>query len=502
MDIRIDRTSPMPLYRQIVRQVKEMIVAGGLPTGFRLPPERRLAKALGVNRSTVVNAYAELAADGLVAAHVGRGTTVQPFAAPVPPPAEAAELPWRELFREWPARTQDPLLRDLLELTEREDVISLSIGLPAPELLPVQEFQDVLAELIEEIGPAIMLHCPTEGITPLREALAEWLAARGICSPAAEVLVLSGSQQGLDLMARAFLNPGDAVVVEEPSYFGALQAFRGARARLVGVPTDRDGMRTDLLGPILERHRPKLIYTLPTYQNPSGAVLSLERRRRLLDLAAHHEVPVIEDDPYSELRYDGEPLPSLKSLDRHGLVIYLSTFSKVLFPGLRLGWLVAPRPVIRQLVLEKQSMDLHSNTPGQWVMERFLRSGRFAAHLQRLQQVYARRRDAMEEALQRHAPPGLEWQRPHGGFYFWCRVPEGIERTRLLAMAVDLGVSFLPGWSCYPDPPGEPYLRLNFSCPPPEQIREGVARLMQALREALSRARVPRRQEAGTRPIV
>ena len=502
MELTIDRTSAVPIYRQIVRQVRGMILGGTLPDGFRLPPERRLAQALGINRSTVVTAYDELRADGLVDAHVGRGTVVVRQAQPVVAAPIGGELPWPQLFREEASRAQDPLVRDLLALTERDDVISLAIGLPSPELLPLDHFTSILGELTSETGPALMLHCPTEGLSALRETLAGWLAARGIpCSPA-EVLILSGSQQGLDLAARALVEPGDTVVVEEPSYFGALQVFRSAKARLVGVPIDEEGMRTDILARVLERVRPKLVYTLPTFQNPSGAVMSLPRRRELLALAARHGVPILEDDPYSELRYEGTMVPSLKALDSGESVLHLGTFSKILFPGLRLGWLVAPRPVVRRLALLKQAMDLHSNTPGQYVLERFIRRSLINEHLHLLRRAYTQRRNAMEEALRRHAGAGVTWQKPAGGFYFWCRLPDGVERSRLMAQAAERGVAFLPGWACFAEEPGESCVRLNFSYPPPHQLAAGVDRLMAAVRAALVPAGRRLAAAAGTRPIV
>jgi DNA-binding transcriptional MocR family regulator len=350
VEISIDRDSSEPIFRQIVREIQGLIRSGSLPEGFLLPPERRLAAALGVNRSTVFNAYRELKALGLVDAHVGRGTAVLRAPAPIP---DAIGVPWRQLFRESVARSHDPIIADLLALTEREDVISFSIGLPAPELLPLDTFGEYTAELIREVGASLLLHCPTEGHSPLRETLAQWVAARGIRARASDVLVVSGSQQGLDLVARIFFDPGDVVIVEEPTYIGALQSFRVAGAKIIGIPVDGDGMRTDILASILERERPKLIYTLPTYQNPSGAVMSVDRRRHLLDLASRWHVPILEDDPYSELRYEGEPLPSLKALDDNELVLYLSTFSKALFPGLRIGYLVVPPVVLRQLALAR-----------------------------------------------------------------------------------------------------------------------------------------------------
>ena len=503
MDIAIDRKSNVPIYAQIKRQLKEMIFSGALPQGFMLPPERRLAAALGVNRSTVLNAYRELKADGLVAAHVGRGTIVLPRSGMDAKSVGVADpLPWRQLFRELPAGAQDPLIRNLLELTERKDVISLSIGLPSPSALPMGAFRELTDDIVEEIGSPALLHCPTEGHTPLRETINRWLATRGIlCSPA-EVLILSGSQQGLDLAARAFLEPGDKVIIEEPSYIGALQVFRNAKVRLIGVPTDENGMRTDILEILLERQRPKLIYTLPTFQNPSGAVLSPDRRRHLLELAYRYRVPVLEDDTYSELRYEGEPLPSLKAMDKHGYVLYLSTFSKVLFPGLRIGWLVAPKPVVHQFALLKQAADLHSNSIGQFVLDRFIKRGLFESHLEGTRKLYAGKRDAMHQALSSGRSQGMEWKKPKGGFYIWCRLTDRVDRSQLLSGAVNAGVSFLPGWSCFADEPGDTFLRLNFSYPTLEQISEGIARLKQIVRRLSSLPKAQVFEEVGTPPIV
>ena len=502
MDITLDRTSRVPLYRQIEASIREMILTGSLPPGFRLPPERRLARALGVNRTTVLNAYRELKADGLVDAHVGRGTTVCPGGDRPRSRSMATELPWSQLFRELGPDAQDPLIRDLLELSERRDLISFSIGLPAPELIPVETFGSLLDDLLRDLGTALFLHCPTEGVTALRETLSAWLASRGLCCRPSDVLVLSGSQQGLDLAARVLLEPGDTVVVEEPTYIGALPVFRAAGARLVGVPVDDDGMRTDILSEVLQRRRPKLIYTLPTFQNPSGRVLSLERRQQLLDLALGHGVPILEDDPYGELRYEGTPLPSLRALDESGQVIYLSTFSKSLFPGLRLGFLVAPPQVIRRFALAKQGIDLHSSSLAQWLLDRYLREGLYDPHLESLRAAYSRRRDAMAHALRAPGLSDLTWTMPEGGFYFWCRLSRHLEQSRLLACAADAGVTYLPGRSCFARVPQEAYLRLNFTFPSEEMIREGVERLGRSMLTATN-ARTPlSAEETSTPPIV
>ncbi|MCW8984246.1 MAG: PLP-dependent aminotransferase family protein, partial [Thermoanaerobaculales bacterium] len=370
------------------------------------------------------------------------------------------------------------------------------------ELLPLDTFGEYTAELIREVGAPLLLHCPTEGHTPLRETLAQWVAARGIRARASDVLVVSGSQQGLDLVARVFIDPGDAVVVEEPTYIGALQSFRVAGAKIIGIPVDENGMRTDILASILERERPKLIYTLPTFQNPSGAVMSIDRRRHLLELASRWHVPVLEDDPYSELRYDGEPLPSLKALDDNDLVLYQSTFSKALFPGLRIGYLVVPPVVLRQLALAKQGADLHANSFSQYLLERFVRDGLFAAHIENSKTVYRRRRDRMAAALLQDETIGLDFDLPKGGFYIWCRLPAGLEQSALLANAAARGVVFLPGRACYPTEPNENCLRLNFSHASEKDIDVGIGRLLEAMREASVWGRVKWPDGVATSPVV
>lgn len=506
MEIRIDRESGVPLFRQIHRQIRDLILGGQLPEGFRLPPERRLARSLGVNRSTVLIAYRELKADGLVDARVGRGTAVLAADAEEHP-AVVRETPveplaWRGLIRSGAAVAQNPLLRDLLEMTERHDVILLSVGLPAADMMPVEQMRQATEFVLERDGAAALLYSPTEGLTPFREAIADLLAARGLPASPSEVLVTSGSQQGLDLVARCFLDPGDLVVVEQPTYIGALQVFRSAEARLVSVPIDGEGMRVDYLEALLQRQRPKLIYTLPTFQNPSGSVLSTERRRKLIALAQRHHVPILEDDPYSELRYEGEAPPPLRALDPSGHVLYLSSFSKVVSPALRVGFLVAPPAALRQLALVKQACDLNSSTLGQAILDRFVRDGHYAQHVERARKVYRLRRDAMDAALREAAVPELSWNRPHGGFYFWCRVPDGIPESALLARASESRVSFLPGSACFPDEPTRVHIRLNFSFPTAAEIREGVGRLATALRRAGRDTRPAARMAATAPPII
>lgn len=483
MDLILDRASNVPIFAQIAAQLRTHILGGLLPEGFRLPPERRLAESLGVSRTTVLAAYRALKDQGLIDACVGRGTQVRGCTAH----AAAADgrtvagLPWGQLLRGGGEAVADPLIRDLLALAERHDVISLSVGLPASDLLPVAAVRDALDRVMARSGALVLQHCPTEGHTPLRESLASWFVTRQIRCRPDEVIVLSGSQQGLDLLARQLLSPGDTVIVEEPSYLGALHVFRRCGVRLVAIPMDSEGLRTDLLAEAVDRHRPQLIYTLPTFQNPSGAVMSLERRQELLTVAARAGVPVLEDDPYVELRYDGPRLPSLKALDRDGVVLHLGTFSKVLSPGLRLGYLVAPRPVIRALTLLKQGTDLHTASVGQWVLDLMLRENLVEPHLARIRPVYRERRDAMLAALEEHLGDRLQWTRPDGGFYVWARSVRPLHPSALLAAAADEGVSVLPGETCFAQPPDAAYLRLAFSNPEPDRIRTGIARLAAAL---------------------
>lgn len=477
LGLRLDRESGVPLFRQIAQGLREGILAGEWREGMHLPPERLLAASLGVNRSTILAAYRQLKDEGLVSAHVGRGTVILPLARTPSTPVGA--LPWEPVPQSRPAAAADPLIRDLLDF-RHPDTISLALGVPAAELLPMEALQEVQGRLAAEVGPDLALHSPTEGIPALREALCESLLERSIrCSPS-EVLVTNGSQQALDLVARVFLAPEDLVVVEEPTYLGALQVFRRAGVRLMGVPVDEEGMRVDLLEALLARVRPRLLYTIPTFQNPSGAVMSLSRRHRLLELARRHRLAILEEDAYSDLRYEGEPLPPLRALDPQ--VLHMSTSSKVLFPGLRVGWLVGPPPAVRQLAVARQSVDLHTATPNQWIMERFLREGHLRRHLERVRPAYAARRDALLEALARLEPRTLTWTRPEGGFYVWARLPDTVSLPRLAAEATRQGVAFLPGTVFSTDGASDHHIRLNFTSSPPDRLREGVRRLGLALR--------------------
>jgi DNA-binding transcriptional MocR family regulator len=525
MHVTIDRASSVPVYVQIARQFRRAIEDGDLPSGERLPPERRLASLLGVNRTTIVNAYRELAADGLVSGQVGRGTIVtygsgsadtlveQRSAAFVGRSRERrthpgstprhdgsrsahASVPWTHLFTGVTDALNDPLLRDAMTVTARSDVIRFSTGIPAPELYPIETIRELFDEALHVAGQALLQHTPTEGYTPLREQLAAWMTAgaarAGSRTPREphEIVVVAGSQQGLYLLARTLIEPGDLVAIESPTYLGAVQVFRAASARLLPIPVDADGMQVDALQDLLSRRRPKLIYTLPTFQNPSGSVLSIGRRKRLIDLAARHQIPIIEDDPYGAMRFEGRHLPSLAALDREGgdgsgTVIYLSTVSKMLFPGFRIGWIAGPRPVVERVTLMKQLVDLDTNALAQWAVWAFFERGLLVEHLSRTNQLYPHRRDLMLDALARHAGDLISANRPHGGIYLWCRLSDGLRARDLLPEAARQGVVFAPGESFYVDAShnsGRARMRLNFTLPHDDEIEAGIERLAVAAR--------------------
>jgi len=495
MDIRIDRSRATPLHLQIAHRIRELILTGAIPDGARLPATRKLAETLGVNRSTVVQAYETLWAEGLTQSHVGRGTAVRGPSAPggVSPGPPS----WNMLFAPT-VESVEHEVRDLSRLFEREDVVSFAAGFPAPDLYPVEQVTRIVCDVLAGENRTLLQWCSVEGYPPLRRTLAE----RAGGPSAGSVLVLSGSTQGLFLLARALISPGDFVVVEAPTYLGALQAFRAAGARLVGIPVAAGGMDLEMLETVLSRTQPKFIYTLPTFQNPTGASMSLEGRRGLLSLAYRYRIPVVEDDPYSLLRYDGEAVPTLRELDTQGYVIYLSTFSKILIPGLRVGWLAAPKPVIEQLSAAKHLTDLFTNSVAQAVVDRFCRDRLLEGHLERVRPEYRIRRDAMARALKRHCP-SLAFSVPEGGFFVWCRLPAGIGARDLLREAVGEGVSFLTGEIFYPDGRGQDRIRLNFTSQSVEAIERGARSLGRALRRARrGRARRSERGEARTQPMV
>jgi 2-aminoadipate transaminase len=368
-------------------------------------------------------------------------------------------------------------VREILKVTERPDIVSFAGGLPAPETFPVEALARAHAEVFAENAASALQYSTTEGYRPLREWIAARMRCAGIDAAADRVLITSGSQQGIDLVAKVFLDPGDGVVVENPCYLAALQTFASFQARLISVGSDDKGMRVDQVERALRRERPKLIYVVSDFHNPKGTSLSTERREQLIALSRRHRVPILEDDPYGELRYRGEERPSIASMDDQGLVVYLSTFSKTISPGLRIGWAAGSEEVIAALTLAKQATDLHTSTLVQHALSRMLESFDYPSHLKTLRALYGARCEAMLHALERHFPPSARWTQPEGGLFLWAELPEGVSGEELLRESLAERVAFVPGAPFFAHRPRENFIRLNFSNRPPEVIEEGVERL-------------------------
>jgi DNA-binding transcriptional MocR family regulator len=438
-----------------------------------------------------MNAYNELASEGLIEGHVGRGTLVRRnHFGYLGDSFENETASW---LLGLPAGEREILgpdalmLSELASMGERKEIISLAPGNPAPDLLPAGMLSTIIADGLLAARERALGYCPVEGLHTLRRAIAASMRKRGVAIDAQHILILSGSTQGIGLIGRFLLRPGDEVVVEVPTYLGAIQAFRALNARVIGVPTDSEGIRVDLLDSILARHRPRLIYTLPTFQNPTGTVMSQERRRRLLILAKRYQTPILEDDPYGEIYFgDKQPQP-LKALDTSGQVLYLSTYSKILAPGLRVAWLAAPELMIERLSLHKQVFDLNTNALGQWTVSEVLRRNLLEEHLAMLRQQYRHKRDLMLQAIATHWPQEVRVNRPAGGFHLWCRLPADMRSRSLLRESANEQVAFVIGEPFHVDGGGQQHFRLSYAYPETDHIEEGVQRIGNAIKRLLAR---------------
>lgn len=406
------------------------------------------------------------------------------------------QTPWEYRYAHRMQRMGSSVIRELLKLTEQPDIISFAGGLPAPEVFPVKEFQEACNRVLTEHGAQALQYSTTEGYRPLREMIARHTGRYNVDVTPENILITSGSQQALDFIGRLFINRGDYIIVESPTYLGALQAWNAYGAQYISVRADEHGMIVDELEAAL-RVGPKFIYVLPNFQNPSGSTLSLERRKQLVALADQYGVPIIEDDPYGQLRYDGEHLPSVVYLDEQyrndggheytGNVIYLSTFSKLLAPGLRLAWVVAPPKVIQKLVMTKQAADLHTSSFNQQVAYEVGKGGFLDEHVKLIRSVYKERRDVMLEMMDEMFPSEMRWTKPAGGMFLWGMMPEGVDAAEVLKIAIDRKVAFVPGGAFHPNGGGANTMRINFSYSSPDSIREGITRLGNTLKEVFKK---------------
>jgi 2-aminoadipate transaminase len=375
-------------------------------------------------------------------------------------------------------------IRELLKLTQQPDIISFAGGLPAPDVFPVERFQEASNHVLRKDAKKALQYSTTEGYLPLRELIISEILGEELNISPENVIITSGSQQALDLIGKVLLNPGDHILVESPTYLGALQAWNAYQAKYITVSMDDDGMQVDQLEDAL-RSNPKFIYVLPNFQNPTGVTLSYERRKKLVELADKYGVPIVEDDPYRRLRYEGKDIPSVIEIDDefrgktpyNGNVVYMSTFSKILAPGVRLAWVVGPTDVIKKMVQAKQGADLHTSTFNQYITYGVAKDGFVTKHIELIKNVYGERRNVMLGAMDRSFPPGVDWTKPNGGLFLWGRLPENINTVELLDKAVKEKVAFVPGSAFYPYSGGNNTMRINFSFSNTDEIEEGISRL-------------------------
>lgn len=489
-----DRTDLEPVYRQLRNYLRDLIAAERLPRGTKLPATRELASSLGLSRNTVAQAYDELIADGLLAAHVGQGTFVAaPIADAKGVAARAAdEAPRRGFVWSGLFALRARALALPAGLTPRRAARSrfdFRGGQVALDALPSSDVRRAFAHALGDDLRAIAGQQSPYGLTSLRREVARYLVSRGIACDVHDVAIVNGAQQAIDLVTRVLVDPGDSVVLEQPGYFGARVAFTAAQANVVTVDVDGDGLRTDDLARVLRSRRIKLVYVTPAAQSPTGVVMSDARRRALLALADEHQVPILEDDYDSELRYEGPPIAALKTLDRAGQVVYVGTFSKVLFPGLRVGYVVAAPPLLEKMMLARWNADVTTNVVGQAALAHLLATGGLARHVKRVRMVYAARLAAMLAALAAAMPDGTEWTRPRGGHSVWVTLPAGIDAEALFQSALDAGVQYSPGDVFCGPHHGARHLALSFANHSPADIQAGVKLLAALIDKQRARSR-------------
>jgi 2-aminoadipate transaminase len=380
-------------------------------------------------------------------------------------------------------------IRELLKLTEDTQIISFGGGMPSPNSFPIKFVDKITKKVLKNHGPQALQYGPTEGLTLLREALIKRMEkTRNIKCNLNQILITSGSQQVLDLTSKILINPGDYIVVECPTYIGALTAFNAYQPNYIPIQMDENGMKTEELEEKIKENKDKpikFIYTIPTFQNPAGVSLSLDRRKHLLEIAERYDIPILEDEAYSELNYSSKDLPPIKSMDKKGLVIYTHTFSKVLSPGFRLGWVVGNEEIIRKIAIAKQGADLCTNMFVQFIAEEYIKSGLIDKQIPKIRKMYKKKRDIMLKALEKHFPKGSSWTRPDGGMFIWVRLPDKVDTKEMFLDAIKAKVAYVNGAAFCTDGKGQNCMRLNFSNTDDDKIEEGIKRLAKIMKERL-----------------
>ena len=387
------------------------------------------------------------------------------------------------------------VIRELLKVTQDPEIISFAGGLPNPKTFPIKELEEILDYIMENHGKEALQYGTTQGLSNLREVVAERCCKEGIDCVADDVIIVSGSQQALDTVGKVFLNPGDTALCGLPTYLGGINAFRSYEANLTGIPLDENGMVIDILEEKIKELlkddiTPKFIYTVPTFQNPAGVIMPEPRRKKLIDIANEYDLLIVEDDPYGKLRYDASPVKSIKSFDDEGRVIYMSTFSKILSPGFRLAWTVANPEVTRKMIICKQALDLCTNTFTQFLAWEFMRRGSLDLHIMKICEIYKPKRDIMMNAMEKYFPEGYTCYRPKGGMFAWVTLPEGIDTETMFLDSIKEKVAYVHGKAFHVDGGGDRSMRLNFSYSTNEQLEEGMIRLGNVIKKKLEKRKV------------
>jgi 2-aminoadipate transaminase len=512
LPLHLQPESHVPLYVQLRDQLRALVHSGELRSGDRIPASRELAVQLGVHRTTVANAYAELESEGLIQGHVGRGTFISAPALKqfTPPPRTNGNghsnghgaIRWEALFAD--ERGDEGLSR--LMPSVPPGTVSFTKASPPDEEFPVEDFRRCCNAVLRGAGRRILEIGSTDGYEPLKRGLLDMLHDEGLSVRNEQLLITNGCQQSIDLICKAFLRPGDAVALENPAYPGAIAIFSAARIRTLAVNVQADASRTghvgldlDGLETVLQQNRVKLIFATPDFHNPTGTTLPVTQRRRLLEIGARYQVPIVEDSIYERLRYVGAAVPSLKSLDRTGDVIQIDSFSKIAFPGLRVGWCIGPESVIERLRLLKQSTDLHTDQLAQAAMAEFLKRGYLARYAAKMKKIYRAKLDTMLGALEKHMPEGTSWTRPEGGASVWLTLPAGFDSAELLIHVRERGVVFVPGRYFYFQHPQPNTLRLSFAALDRKEIVRGVQLLGDLLKAEFRKRQRGARDESPVR---
>ena len=399
------------------------------------------------------------------------------------------------LYSDRAGKMRKSVIRELLKVTQDPEIISFAGGLPNPRSFPIKELEGVLDYVMENHGQVALQYGTTQGLTALREAIAERSHKDGIDATSENIIIMSGSQQALDTVGKIFLNPGDTAICGLPTYLGGINAFRSYEGNLQGIPLDEDGMRVDILEEKIKELlkneiTPKFIYTVPTFQNPAGVIMPESRRKELINIANEYDLVIVEDDPYGKLRYDSQPVKPIKAFDDEGRVIYMSTFSKILSPGFRLAWTIASPELTRKMIICKQALDLCTNTFTQFLAYEFMRRGSLDLHIMKICELYKPKRDIMMDAMKKYFPEGYTCYRPKGGMFAWPTLPEGIDTETMFLDSIKEKVAYVHGKAFHVDGGGDHSMRLNFSYSTNEQIEEGMSRLGNVIKKKLEKEKV------------